>query len=225
VATGHKVPFRPVCLGAAVALTFALAGSANAGAWSNDSGSNSAFSWSGGQNSQDHFGNPTVSDTGFRFNNTVGFRAEGGGGSGDSVSDIAQVLLTATSAPLSFFTVREWGTWSSDISDSSDFVVQASIAVQSFSPPGPAVQVDISGQTLVFDPDGTWYTQGTITAPGGGWFVGVFKVNNTIQVDGVAPAGSFIEKTGMQVTLPEPASIVLLLAGSGALCIRRAGIR
>jgi hypothetical protein len=46
-------------------------------------------------------------------------------------------------------------------------------------------------------------------------------VTDTLQVTSTAAAGSFIEKTGMRIIVPEPGSALLVLAGFVPLALRR----
>jgi hypothetical protein len=207
---------------------------AQASPWLNASGANSGFGWSGGQNNTDRFGNPTVLPSGFYFNNTVNFSATGGGGSGASTTDFARVTVdTAGSVPagaplVHSITVREFGPWTNSISAASDFTVQADFAVfrQIPGPPGSTFSLPMA---TTFFADGTWESERTLTAGEVGnpnfadvdWRRFQITVTNTIQVNGSAPLGSTIVKSGMEIIIPEPASFLLLLAGFGPLVLRR----
>lgn len=205
-----------------------------AGPWSNASGANAAFGWSGGQNNTGRFGDPVVSESGFLFAHPNDFLAVGGDGVSDSKTDLARVTVDiAASAPagapaIEFITVKEWGTWSAEVSDPArDFGFQLDYSVFRFqpSPLGNTGAIDIDA---VFYGDGTWEASYTldagVTAPPYAdqpWQRFQITVTNTIQVDGAAPAGSFIEKQGMQIIVPEPATVALLVLGIGSLVIRR----
>jgi hypothetical protein len=218
----------------AVVVVCAVAAPSWAGSWSNASGANAAFGWSGGQNNTDRFGNPAVSEAGFLFSDPVDFRAEGGGGVSASKTDFARVTVNiATSVPagapaIEFITVKEWGTWSAGISDpDTDFGFQLDYSVFRYAPTplGNTGAIDIDA---TFYPNGTWAASYTlnagVTSPPYAdkpWERFQITVTNTIQVDGAAPSGSFIEKQGMQIIVPEPATVALLMMGIGSLAIRR----
>jgi hypothetical protein len=205
-----------------------------AGPWSNASGANAAFGWSGGQNNTGRFGDPVVSESGFLFAAPVDFRADGGGGVSDSATDFARVTANiATSVPagapaIQFITVKEWGTWSQDVSNpATDFGFQLDYSVFRYAPTplGTTGSIDIDA---MFHPDGTWEASYTLNAgvavppyADKPWERFQITVTNTIQVDGAAPSGSFIEKQGMQIIVPEPATVALLVMGIGSLAIRR----
>ncbi len=196
------------------------------------------------------FGTPTVYTWGFDFANPVNFRSEGGGGVGDTTEDFARVtmdraLSTPAGAPaFHFIRVREWGTY--DLGDytgdpTAYLTVQADFSVFRFSPTplgntGPVI-ISSTSAPPVFTPydaqapenGGTWYADRILVAGEVGnppyanldWNKFQITVTNAIQVDGTAPAGSFIDKTGMQIITPEPGSVLLLVAGMGSLMLRR----
>ena len=94
--------------------------------------------------------------------------------------------------------------------------------------PSPLGNTGAINIDAVFYGDGTWEASYTldagVTAPPYAdqpWQRFQITVTNTIQVDGAAPAGSFIEKQGMQIIVPEPATVALLVLGIGSLVIRR----
>jgi hypothetical protein len=196
--------------------------------WANASGSNAAFGWSNGENNNNYFGNPTVSTSGFLFNQMNGFIAQGGGGNSASTTDFARVIVDVANStppgapPIHTIIVEEWGTWSMSMgSQPSDFSVQADFSVFRFlpNPPGGSGSLTLP---VVFNGDGTWTATRTLTAaPGLDWSRFQITVTNTIQVNGTAPLGSFVEKTGMQIFVPEPASLLLVLGGLLPLVRRR----
>jgi hypothetical protein len=214
----------------AVALLMSPA-TALAGPWGNASGSNSAFAWSGGASNTNLFGDPTINQHGFFFNDTDNFRAEGGDGVSDSASDFARVTLNTSTvgAPaIHEITVFEWGSWSHDISEIGDFTFQADYSILRYLPSPFAASGSLS-MTWDFQPDGTWTCARKLTAGEAGnppasdqdWIYFQITVTNTIQVNGTAPADSWIQKEGMRIVVPEPASGMLLLMGLGAAALRR----
>lgn len=219
-------------LGAALAVVFALASSAAASPWTNASGVNERFAWTDGQNLNGLFGDPINIAAGLFFTNTNNFRAIKSGNPDDlGVHDIAQALVNTDDAgaiPLNHYNVREWGTWNipdgSGLTPGDVFTVQADISVLRTVPLSPLfTQLDITEVELVFNPDGTWYTKGSILSPPapGEWVEGLFKASSTLQVAGSAPDGTWIQLDGMQMTLPEPGSAMLVLAAGGVLMLRR----
>lgn len=223
-------------LAVGAAVCFMFVGSAYAGSWTNASGANAAFGWSGGFNNTDHFGDPTVTDSGFLFDSPVDFRADGGGGAGNSVTDFARVMIdiagsTPTGAPaIDTIIVREWGTWSESLGTvpATDLAFESSFSIFRYSPSPVgvtgAIDVDIN-----FFGDGTWQAEHVLIAGEAGnppradlpWQRFQITVTNTLQVNGGAPVDSFFVKEGMQIITPEPASLTLLLAGFGVMTLRR----
>lgn len=210
--------------------------SALAGVWGGtvgaypNQGSHSKWAWEAGMNtSVEHFhGDPTIDEDGVRFDATQNFRAEIGGSLG--VTDTAQLDLdtaAVSAAALEEFRIVEWGTWhipeGSGVQPEDVFTIQADLFVLRTAPFFNISELDIA-PSIVFNADGTWYNEGTLSAPDAfGWVAGQFKITNTLQVLGSAPAGSFFQKGGMGMlgAVPEPTTIALLLAGSGALFLRR----
>ena len=234
---------RLICAGVAVLVALISSSDASASSWTSPSGANTAFGWSSGFNNTDRFGQPTVTSIGFLFDQTVNFVAQGGGGTGASTTDFARVTLdTAGSVPagaplVHFIKISEWGTWSEDKSQPSDFTVQADFQVFRFvpTPTGTTGVIQFGSNTgyFTFNPNGTWSAERTLTVGEAGnppradldWRRFQVTVTDTIQVASSAPAGSFIEKTGMRIIVPEPTTVLFLVAGFGPLVLRRAGRR
>ncbi|MFQ5410874.1 MAG: hypothetical protein ACE5E1_04425 [Phycisphaerae bacterium] len=224
-----------VCIAASTATVLAAASSADASAWTmNASGANPAFGWFGGQDNTDLFESPTVNEAGFFFSPTA-FRADGGGGVGNNATDFARVTVDIAlssppgALPIDQITIQEWGTWSNGTNDpGTDFQVQADFSVFRFDPFPPGVTGALS-MPVTFNPDGTWHAELTLVAGAVGnppasdvpWQKFQITVTDTIAVVGSAPAGSFIDKTGMNIILPEPASLLLVFAGFAPLIIVR----
>jgi hypothetical protein len=229
----------------AVVLVSIASTDAMAGSWANASGTNEAFGWSGGFNNTGRFGDPVVYPAfpgdlrrGFGFENTVDFIATNPDGlTGATANDFARVTVnTAASVPAGApmvysFTVIEWGTWSSTISDPSDFSVQADFKVFRFQPTPNGDTFPLT-MPVTYYPDGTWTARRTLTGTWyhqanpaqprtGEWRQFQVTVTNSLNVTGDAPAGSFIEKSGMTIIIPEPTTVLFLLAGFGPLVLRR----
>ena len=204
---------------------------ANAAPWANPTGTNERFEWSAGQNTNDMLGDPVNIAQGLFFTGMTGFRAEGGGGVGDSIVDLASAVVNTASVgadPLNHYNVREWGTWNiggpqGAVNPEDVFAVQADVSVLRIQPEFWLTQADITDMSLVFFPDGTWVTEGSILSPAepGEWIEGLFKASSSLQVDGAAPAGTWIQLDGVQMTLPEPGSMSLILLGGSLVLLRR----
>lgn len=224
---------RVVSILAGLAVLFGGSVPAVASSWTNASGSNARFGWSGGENNTDHFGNPTVTTDGFFFTDPDDFIADVDTGI-LSVTDFARVTVDVAGAtpnpasPIPQITVREWGTFAGDLEDLN---LQADFVVFRYSPmpPGSTSTINLPNDATVFDEEeGTWFTEYVLTAGEAGnppyadqpWSRFQITVTNTVQVDGGAPAGSFIEKMGMSIVVPEP-STLLLLVGCIPLIPRR----
>lgn len=215
----------------AAVLFVAASGAASADIfpWTNSAGANGQFQWTSGQNQglANLYQDPAVLDVGFLFDNPLGFRADGGGGSAASVTNLASAtVITQGLGPLNSIFVHEWGTWSAGPNDDpfQVFTIQADATLT--VPGRGTTQHDISADNLIFNPMdatgvGTWEAFGTLVPTTGDWNFGIVSFSNTLQVSQAAAAGSFFEKTGMVATLPEPATAVLLLLGGGPLILRR----
>jgi len=221
----------------AVAVVCMFAGIASAStAWSDPpvgpgtDGSNARFIWEEGQNDIDPvagpgFGNPTDELWGFDFSETVDFIAMGGGGSGATTEDETWVTIDCdVHDSFAFITVQEWGTY---LGDPGDFTVQASLIANGFIPGGSPMeyhQVDLPDPTWYpYDPEhpelgGDWSAEQTLVLD---WERLLVRVPNVIQVSAGAVGGSFIEKDGMRIIIPEPSSALLILAGIGFMAHRR----
>ncbi|MCG8404598.1 MAG: PEP-CTERM sorting domain-containing protein [Phycisphaerales bacterium] len=225
------------CVAAAFA-SVVLTSTATAGVWGGVAGSypnqgqHSKWAWSGGKNSSvEHFhGDPVISEDGVLFNATQNFRAEKDGNL--SVTDTAELAINTfavAAPPLQEFRMVEWGTWhipeGSGMTPQDLFTIQADLFVLRLTDSNIS-SLDIS-PTIVFNPDGTWYNEGTLQAPAGGWPLALFKMTNTLFVDGSAPSGTFFQKGGMGMlgAVPEPTTLLLLVAGSSALLLRRRNSR
>ena len=197
-------------------------------AWSPSADANGMFSYSNGRNEGDVnlLQTPTLTAFGFDFDQTLNFRSEGGGGVAESTANLAFAQLLSVVDPLDSITVREWGTYSIGAGqDPLDVLtLDADITLQVFltTPPWLSVtQHSIDQDFLVFHPNGTWEARGTLTPTLGAWQNAWVTVSNTLVVESTAAAGSFLTKDGMEVLIPEPASLGLLLVGAIPFLRRR----
>jgi hypothetical protein len=227
----NQVRIQAVC--AVLVVGILAAGSpAFAGSWTlNATGANTRFGWSAGYNNTDHFGNPIVNTTGFYFVSPVNFKAQSGT---LSVTDYARVRINTNNAspvPAAGITdilVREWGNYSGEI---GDFTVGADYSITRYTPT-PYGQTGILTMPVVFNPGGTWYSERWLhvgdpvpTNPGFLWNQPavdfLIKVTDTVQVSTQAAAnGAWIDKKGMEIVVPEPSALALVIV-SGLLLIRR----
>ena len=135
------------------------------------------------------------------------------------------LLRSSLRAPLSTITVREYGVWGGAPSASA---VQASFSLMEYDNyefTGP-----LSLPAPTFNTDCTWTTEYTFDlAPGNPlgapWDSPLaadfdIEVINIIGVVGTAP-GTFVQKLGMEILVPEPGTLFLLCAGAAVLTGRR----
>ncbi len=193
------------------------------------SGANARFGWTGGENNTDRFADPTVDVSGFLFDDPDNFKATP---AVSSVTDFARVTIDTAlalggpAAPLDTITIQEWGTFSGDL---ANIGLQADFSAFRFAPLPPAVTGSLSlpNDASIFDTEeGTWYTERTLTLSElPVWNLPFTKfqltVTNTVQVNAGAPVGTFIEKQGMRIIIPEPGTISLLAIGIIPLLRRR----
>jgi hypothetical protein len=206
---------RILAASALLAFTVLTSGSsAFAADWAfNSSGSNARFTWSQGQHVEGYpdvtaHGSPVVTVDGFFFNNTYGdmsFRAEAG--SKETVQSSVYVYLSANGAPIDQVIVREYGTWGGN---PALLGVQADFLVFDWM---EFTDTHIDLPTVTFNPDGTWVTQytyypnPTLTE----FDISVVNIVSAIGGAGFVPP-PFIEKTGLEIIVPEPSTLLLLVA-------------
>lgn len=197
-------------------------------AWAPPTDTNALFSYSNGRNEGDAnlLQTPTLTGFGFDFDKTLDFRSEGGGGITQSTANLAFAELLTVAGSLDSITVREWGTYS--IGAGQDpyevLTLDSAITLQVFLAGPPfldVTQFDVDQAFLVFNPDGTWEARGTLVPGVGTWNDAWLTVSNTLVVESTAAAGSFFTKDGMQVVIPEPACLGLMLAGAIPFLRRR----
>jgi hypothetical protein len=228
----NQIRIHVICIGLAVVI-LAAGSPALASNWTfNASGANQRFGWSAGKNNTDHFGNPTVTTAGFFFFAPVNFKAQLGT---PSVTDYASVRINTNNAlpvPAAGITdilVREWGTFSGQI---ADFTVGADYSITRYTP-SPYGQTGILTMPVVFNAvNNTWYSERWLhvgdpvpTNPGFLWNQPavdfIIKVTDTIQVASqAAQNGAWISKRGMEIVVPEPSALALMII-SGLLLMRR----
>jgi hypothetical protein len=190
----------------------ATGSSAFASSWAfNSSGSNARFTWSNGQHlagypDQTAHGSPVVTQDGFFFVNAYGdmqFRAEVG--AKETVHSSIYAYLSVAGTPVDQIIVREYGTWGGDqaaLSVQADFLVYDWVAYSDTS-------VDMPDVTFL--PNHTWFTQYTYV-PDPTLTEFDFSVVNMISATDTLTRGTYIEKTGLEIIVPEPATMLLVLA-------------
>jgi hypothetical protein len=228
-----------------VALVAAVvfASPAFAGPWTfNATGSNARFGWSGGQHvalpGGSAHGSPVVSQDGFFFVDYYGdmnFRAEVGGvqtvNAGVSVRVTPANSTPPGAPPIDLIIVREYGTWGGNL---SDIQAQADFDITEYVTGYANNTGTLTFTPATFNPDGTWTAERTFV-PGPGNPLGApwtnpniladfkIRVRNLVGVQG-SVAGTFIEKKGLQIIVPEPGAL-LLLAVALPVAFRRVGRR
>lgn len=215
------------CTALVSAIAMASAASAAEFSWANPSGTtgSGSFSWQSGKNIGDAnlYGNPTVLDVGFNFNNTLSFQALGGGGTPGLANNIASSILIAQGiGPITKITIQEFGTWDAPGGEdpATIFPFTGILGLQPISP-GGAQQFSNFSSSIVFNPNGTWTAEGTLIPAAGFFNIGAVTANNELRVLATATAGASFEKLGSTVFVPEPTTVVMVLAGLGPLVLRR----
>jgi hypothetical protein len=207
--------------------------------WANETGSNPRFGWSDGQSDDGGleqgglWGDPTVTEHGFFFEDMNDlFKAEAAYPASDNIASSLSVTIDTSgssppgAAPLSELRIREWGSFTGDIED-----VDASGGTVLLLPISPSGTPTELGQlTMAFDiEEHTWEASMDILfADIGGTppfppEVSIFGIDITnhlqaIPLDGAAS----IQKLGAEITLPEPATLGLVLCGFLPIVLRRA---
>ncbi len=198
--------------------------------WENDtdSGSNARCEWYSGEHmfANKVHGSPTVIEDGFHFLNEWG-DMDFSAAMGESIQAGVQVTVDTVAAgtdPIEFVTVREWGTWGGVLADVG---VQPSFSIFDWTNYQDTGELELPDP--VIESDGTWHVETTLVfEPGNGlgWpfndpqAVLQITVKNLLSASGTDPS-TFVGKTGLEIVIPEPSSLWLLL-GFGPLLIRRA---
>lgn len=224
--------FKKAMLGIAAVIGVAAA-SANAVfvPWSNPSGTiPGLFSWSNGGSDNGLFGSPIIAGNSFTFFPS-NFRASSSNGvASPSVSDRLsfEVDIAPTNTAFQGVTVTELGDYSitngGQVSaDAFLFVTNLDIPVA--PPTNPQTGSGSFDRNLLAPPGsdgGQWTIQVVRNLPNG-WRRIQIILNNVLQATSVPGGVAQIEKKvgGITITIPEPTSMSLALAGLGALVIRR----
>jgi hypothetical protein len=167
------------------------------------------------------WGEPTVTPTGFNFNNLrdefEAVAVNGGSAARQSEMDVNVLPIGGVFNELH---IVEHGTWSGDLS-----ALQSSAAsVQIFQPSPFITPTTFPGLPITFNLDGTWVMQfdiNDVTAQFGVPFSNVFLSVNNILNSNPASGDASIKKLGVRVDFPEPATIGLLLFGAIPVVTRR----
>ena len=199
---------------------------------SNSSGSNSRFGWSGGEYSTGRFGSPNVDPAGFHFVNPVNFKAERGVlNTATDFVDVNVNVDTATPAPadpLPTILIKEWGIWHSNSGlVSGNVAAGPTTSLTGIRPEAGISAVHSFGSAVTYGPYdsglgyGTWYAEYLYTPslskpiperlP---WVEVVITVTDNLYA---LSTGSWIQKDGMEIIIPEPSTVLLLLGGFGAM--------
>jgi hypothetical protein len=207
----NRTRIQFACLLVAIAV-LATGPSAFAGSWAfNTSGSNTRFAWSNGMHMPGYpdvtaHGSPSVTQDGFFFTNAYGdmhFRADAGGK--ETVQASVYAYMNVTGAPVDQFTVREYGTWGGDLSALS---VQADFLVFDWV---TFTDTAVDMPDVTFLSNHTWFTEYSYV-PDPTLTEFDISVVNMISATNTVTPGTFIEKTGLEIIVPEPTTILLVLA-------------
>ncbi|HUU82199.1 MAG TPA: hypothetical protein VM243_01725 [Phycisphaerae bacterium] len=221
-----------------VGLVVSVAGSVVAAprAWTNATGSNSTFGWSGGQSGDGDvtnvglWGDPIVNDEGFFFRDMNPlFKAEAvWPASSNMLSGMSVTLNTMNAVPpnmagLTELRVREWGSYTGDIEDV--VATGGTVLLTPISPGGPPT--NLGELAMTFDSqEGTWEaSMDVVFSDIGGGFpsaVQIMSMAITNHLEAIPMDGSAsIQKEGASVVFPEPATGMLTLCGLIAVARRR----
>lgn len=205
--------------------------------WQTPGGSSpgNTFNYSGGQSGDDGlnlinggtlnpeglWGEPTVTATGFNFNNIrAEFQAVAINGGSDARQSEMDVNIVPTGQAFNELHVLETGTWSGDLS-----ALQSSTASVEIFQPSPLIfPTTFPSLPISFNLDGTWELQFDIndfSAQFGVPFTNVFLSVTNILNSNPAMGDASITKTGVRVDFPEPGTIGLIILGAIPVVTRR----
>jgi len=231
----------------AAVFTFAIAGGAEAAffPWGNASGTSpgNVFSWTDGDSEDSGlglgeglWGDPTVTDQGFFFNDMrPEFKAEATEPSAVVIESKTRVMITGTN-PLTELHIAEWGTWTGAAEDVNTTYGSVTVTplIPVDSPFNMPLQLNLTFQyTEVVGDVNTWsakadidLTQDLSSFLPGLYDSGVTKfqvtVTNHLRSDPVgAGETAMIQKVGGRIIVPEPATLLLGLGGLLAIALRR----
>lgn len=222
----------------AAAAVMALASSSFAVVpWATPSGSNSQISYSGGQSDNGLFGEPTVNGSQFLFFPS-NFKASSANGVAAQTTDRLQFKLTAK--PGQTFTqivIKELGDFS--INGTGNVNAFGTLYVTKLTNPGfgtvvtdpetasyYSASIPTTPSNVTGVKNGTWNTNFVANLPAGTTEV-MIVLNNVLSATSGANSTSFIEKkvvgpeVMIDVVLPEPASIGMILVGGAGMLLRR----
>lgn len=205
--------------------------------WQTPSGvnPNNTFSYSGGQSNDDGlnlinggtlnpeglWGEPTVTNTGFNFNNIRDeFEAVAVGGGNDARQSEMDVNIVAIGPAFNELHIVETGTWGGDLS-----ALQSSTAsVEVFQPFPLILPTTFDNLPITFFGNGTWelkFDINDVTAQFGAPFSNLFLSVTNILNSNPSSGDAFIKKTGVRIDVPEPGTIALFALGAITVVTRR----
>lgn len=199
--------------------------------WSNPSGNIAGlFSWSNGGSDNGLFGSPIIAGNSFTFFPSNFKAASSNGVASPSVSDRLSFTLDVAPENVAFqgITVTELGDYSitnggSVSADAFLFVTNLDIPVA--PPTNPQLGSGSFDRNLLAPPgneSGQWTIQIVKNLPNG-WKRIQIVLDNVLQATSAQGGVAQIEKKvgGIIITVPEPGTIGLAIAGLGAMVIRR----
>ena len=223
----------------AVGMMLAIATSSQAAdrSWQTPSGSSpgNTFNYLGGQSGDDGlnlinggtlnpeglWGEPTVTATGFNFDNIRDeFEAVAVGGGSDARQSEMDVNVVPIGGVFNELHIVETGTWSGDLSA----LQSSTAAVQIFQPAPFIAPTSFPSLPITFNIDGTWVMQfdiNDVTAQFGSPFSNVFLSVSNFLSSNPAAGDASIKKTGVRVDFPEPATLGLMILGAIPVVTRR----
>lgn len=202
----------------------------NAAAWVPANGSFGNYLYSGGQDTDGHFGTPTAFDPNNIQLEPTDFRATSTNGSAGLTTDTLKVTLTDANQAKSIKDVK--------LTELGDYTIDNGGGVKAFA--GLFVRVldaDWSFTQRVFTADftslpafpvnnvdaaGNWIGTVTVSLPAAARSVSI-TINNTLQAHSNAGASALIQKKEVDITVntPEPAMFATIFGGLGFVAARR----
>lgn len=202
--------------------------------WTTPAGSAAIFDYSEGGSTDALFGEPTITPSGFWFDPPAFFSSATNGGADNTDSEM-QVRVKQTAGALVEVIITETGTYTGTAG--SEFSAFTDITLTQIDPFAFPPLHNVSADTYVdgvYDADGnwvlgadgsgTWVKQVTIdltTYTAGGWNEFRLNIHNFLQTTASVGGSAYIEKTGVDVHVPEPTTVGLLALGLVGLGVRR----